>query len=201
MDAACRMARRVAPPAREAGDWSALMVRVARTRDPDSFMRIYDHFAPRLHRYLLGRGVPATRAEDLVQDAMLHAWRGACQFDPRRATVSTWLFRIARNLHIDSARRAAVAAYGEDLALAGDPGPALELVQEPSPEAYADHVGLSRAIDALPALQARLVRMSFLEARSHGEIANELRMPLGSVKSSLRRAFARLQHGLTDAAA
>jgi len=185
----------------EPPDWSALMGRVARTRDADSFMRIYDHFAPRLHRYLLGLGVPGARAEDLVQDAMLHAWRGARQFDPRRATLSTWLFRIARNLHIDSVRRAATAAYGDEFANGGEDGTAVDLAQAPSPEAYADHVGLSRAIDALPALQARLVRMSFLEARSHGEIASELHMPLGSVKSSLRRAFARLQNGLTDAAA
>ena len=199
MSAACRISRRSDVPRMEPPDWSELMTRVARTHDAVSFMRMYEHFAPRLHHYLLGLGVPAARAEDLVQDAMLHAWRGARQFDPRRATLSTWLFRIARNLHIDSVRRAATAAHGDELA-SGD-NAAVDLAQVPSPEAYADHVGLTRAIDALPALQARLVRMSFLEARSHGEIASELHMPLGSVKSSLRRAFARLQHGLTDLAA
>ena len=65
-----------------------------------------------------------------------------------------------------------------------------------SPDAYADHVGLDRAIRALPAAQARMIRMSYLESRSHSEIAAELGLPLGSVKSTLRRAFARLKAGL-----
>lgn len=176
--------------------WAPLMLRVARHHDEDSFLQLYDHFAPRLLRHLLGLGAAPQRAEDLVQESMLRAWRGAHLFDARRASVATWLFRIARNLHIDAMRRGG----GVEEML-----PAQEWEAEDdaarTPEAYADHVGLARAIEALPPLQARLVRMSFLEAWSHGEIAGELGMPLGSVKSSLRRALARLQRGYAGKAA
>ena len=179
--------------------WSDQMAHVAASQDQDSFLRIYDHFAPRLHRYLLGLGAPPSKAEDLVQDAMLRAWRGARQFDASRACLGTWLFRITRNLYIDSVRRRATVAYGdglpEDFEIALD----VEASEASAPERYVDDVGLDRAIEALPATQARLVRMSFLEARSHSEIASELGMPLGSVKSTLRRAFARLRRGLTGA--
>lgn len=167
-----------------------LMARVASEGDVEAFLDIHDHYAPRLKRYLLGLGVAPATADDLVQESMIRLWRHAGAFDPVRASLSTWLFRIARNLHIDAHRRASLRDGADDLweiedAIADDDGV--------EPDAYADHVGLDRAIDALPANEARLIRMSYLEARSHSEIASELGMPLGSVKSTLRRAFGRLK--------
>jgi RNA polymerase sigma-70 factor (ECF subfamily) len=147
-----------------------------------------------LQRYLLGLNVPAAQAEELVQEALLRLWRRADLFDPARASLSTWLFRVARNLYIDSVR-------GEPHWLPIQDG--LDRLDHESTgesasstESFTDHAGLSRAIDELPAQQARLIRMSYFEAKSHSEIAHELGMPLGSVKSNLRRAFAKLQAGL-----
>ena len=181
-------------------DWAAVMRRIA-GGDALAFRCLHHHFAPRLHRYLLGLGAPAARVEDLVQESMLRAWRAARMFDPGRAGAATWLYRIARNVHIDSLRRGSAVVCGEEL-----PEHLASALHEggdgaSAPEAYVDQLGLGRAIAALPPVQARLVRMSFLEARSHSEIASELGMPLGSVKSSLRRAFSRLQRGLGAAAA
>ncbi|NYZ61419.1 sigma-70 family RNA polymerase sigma factor [Luteimonas deserti] len=186
-------------PQRDLKYWSEQMAHVAAREDQESFLRIYDHFAPRLHRYLLGLGAPSSKAEDLVQDAMLRAWRGAKQFDASRASLATWLFRITRNLYIDSVRRKATVAYGDGLPEEFESGLEMDAPDASAPESYADQVRLGRAIEALPATQARLVRMSFLEARSHSEIASELGMPLGSVKSTLRRAFARLRNRLLEA--
>ena len=193
-----RAQRSLSTPASQANAdaqyWAEQMAAVALRRDMDCFMRIYDHFAPRLQRYLLGMGVSAARAEELVQEALLRLWRRAESFDPARASLATWLFRVARNLYIDSLR-------GEPHWLPMQEG--LDWLDEQAPadagssaEAFADHAGLKRAIDSLPPVQARLIRMSYFEAKSHSEIAHELGMPLGSVKSSLRRAFAKLQAGL-----
>jgi RNA polymerase sigma-70 factor (ECF subfamily) len=165
------------------------MAAVATRRDVDSFMRIYDHFAPRLHRYLLNRGVGTAQAEELVQESLLRLWRRAELFDPRRASAATWLFRIARNLHLDSLR-------GEPQWLPMEESLDWLEAQDQAAESSADHGSLRQAIDELPSVQARLIRMSYFEAKSHGEIARELAMPLGSVKSALRRAFARLQAAL-----
>lgn len=174
--------------------WCDQVLAVAERRDRESFMRIYDHFAPRLQRYLLGLGVGASLAEELVQEALIRLWRKAAQFNPKRASVSTWLFRIARNLYIDSVRREPNWRPVED---------GLDrLHDEPTPmrgtqaESYAEQANLRRAINELPATQARLVRMSYFEAKSHSEIARELDMALGTVKSSLRRAFGKLRASL-----
>lgn len=168
------------------------MASVAVSQDADSFMRIYDHFAPRLHRYLLGLKLPPAQAEELVQEAMLRAWRHATTFDPALAGLSTWLFRIARNLHIDSNRRqGGWQPCDEDIEQIE-----IEREGEDSPDARADHAALSRAIDTLPADAARMIRMSYLESRSHSEIAAELGLPLGTVKSTVRRAFEKLKNTL-----
>ncbi|NII06850.1 sigma-70 family RNA polymerase sigma factor [Luteibacter anthropi] len=177
--------------------WSAQVGRIGAQHDTDAFMCLFAHFGPRLQRYLTGMGVPPSQAEELVQEAMLRVWRRAAQFDPCRANVSTWLFRIARNLYIDSIRgEPHWLAVQDDLemldALPSEDGAT-------SAESFADGRGLDRAIDDLPPQQARMIRMSYFEAKSHSEIARELNQPLGTVKSSLRRAFARLQGTLRKA--
>jgi RNA polymerase sigma-70 factor (ECF subfamily) len=177
--------------------WSEQMAKVAACRDVDCFMRVYDHYAPRLQRYLLGLGVTPAQAEELVQESLLRLWRRADLFDPTRASLSTWLFRVARNLYIDGIR-------GEPHWLPIQDGLYWLDQQEmdqpaTSAESFTDHAGLGVAIDALPAMHARLIRMSYFEAKSHSEIALELQMPLGSVKSCLRRAFAKLQAAMRRA--
>ncbi len=184
-------------PTGDARYWSLQMAAVAQHSDRASFMRIYDHFAPRLRRYLRNLGVAEHLADELVQDALLTLWRKATQFDPARASLSTWLFRIGRNLYIDHVRREPHWMPVQDGLDQLDQGESDRI--DSQPESCADQDTLKQAIDRLPPVQAKLVRMSYLEAKSHGEIARELDMPLGTVKSSLRRAFAKLQESVRSA--
>jgi RNA polymerase sigma-70 factor (ECF subfamily) len=69
----------------------------------------------------------------------------------------------------------------------------LDVIERSSAEQFADQARLRQRINELPAVQARLVRMSYFEAKSHSEIAEAMGMPLGTVKSHLRRAFLQLQ--------
>ncbi len=183
----------------DSGYWSGQVQAVARLRDQDSFMRIYDHFAPRVRLYLRGIGAVEAVAEELAQEALLRLWQRAESYDAQRSMLSTWLFRIARNLHIDRLRR-------ENHWVAVDVDPELDFEEETedprfsSVESHAAHADLNERIERLPALQARLIRMSYFEAKSHQEIASELAMPLGTVKSSIRRAFLRLQAGVQEVA-
>ena len=178
-------------PTPDALYWSAQMGAVSVKRDRASFMRIYDHFAPRLQRYLRNLGVPESMSDELVQEALLTLWRKAATFDPARASLATWLYRVARNLYIDHVRR---EPHWLPIQEGLDRLEHAESARGDSqPESFVDQDILKQAIDRLPPVQAKLVRMCYLESKSHSEISAELAMPLGSVKSSLRRAFANLQ--------
>ncbi|MCU1197675.1 sigma-70 family RNA polymerase sigma factor [Stenotrophomonas maltophilia] len=177
-------------PSSEPTNWADDMDSVARLRDRDCFMRIYDYFMPRLCVYLRGLGAPDAVAEEMAQECLLRLWLRAAEYDAAQGALSTWLYRIARNLHIDRIRRERswmqVHAAVEDAA-------GVDMIERSSAEQFADQARLRQRINELPAVQARLVRMSYFEAKSHSEIAQALGMPLGTVKSHLRRAFLQLQ--------
>lgn len=175
-------------------DWTAQMEAVARCRDRDSFMRVYDHFAPRVRRYLLGIGVGSGMAEELTQEALLRVWQRAHQYDARRSGLGTWLFRIARNLYIDRVRSEPGWYHAQQYVDELDG--TVDGTRPPATETYAEEAHLRQVVQQLPDIQARLIRMSYFEAKSQQAIADELDMPLGTVKSHLRRAFLKLQNEL-----
>lgn len=87
-------------------DWIALLFAVRDRRDEAAFAALFAHFAPRVKGFLMRAGASETVAEDCAQDVMATVWNKAHQFDPTRASVSTWIFTIARNRRIDTIRRA-----------------------------------------------------------------------------------------------
>jgi RNA polymerase sigma-70 factor (ECF subfamily) len=169
-------------------DWSECIVAIAKARDRQQFAALFAHFAPRLKSFFLRLGVPPGVAEDLAQDTMLMVWRKADRFDPERAAASTWIFTVARNLRIDLKRRERDPALLAELYDGAD---------EPTPSdnmLSAERDGRIReALTALPAEQAEVIRLSFFEDRPHSQIADDLKIPLGTVKSRVRLAMARLR--------
>lgn len=161
--------------------WADCVTRIAESRDKDSFMLVFDHFSPRVNAYLLGQGAASSIAEDLAQEALLALWNKAHLYHRDKAAVSTWLFRVARNLWIDKLRKQRGIAYESD--------DNLEETVDPDVRLNADGDRLKAVLDTLPVNQAQVVYKSYYEGKSHSEIAQETGMPLGSVKSSLRLAI------------
>ncbi len=91
--------------AKPAAQFNDLLVLVGRARDRRAFEALFAHFAPRIKGYLLRLGTGGAVAEDLAQETMLVIWRKAQLFDATKASASTWIFTIARNLRIDALRR------------------------------------------------------------------------------------------------
>jgi len=172
---------------------NALLGRVAREQDRAAFAALFGHFAPRVKAYLLRLGATPALAEDLAQEALLSLWRKAHLFDPAKASAATWLFTIARNLRIDAIRREKRPELDPDDFL-------------PQPEAAADdglaladeENRLRAALKHLPADQSQVVELSFFADKPHSEIARQLGIPLGTVKSRLRLALARLKRALGE---
>src|ERR1700733_10541876 len=97
-----RMTKTDSPPPARLND---LIVLIAQSRDARAFELLFAHFAPRIKGYLIRLGTSGAAAEDLAQETMLAVWRKAPLFDPARASASTWIFTVARNLRIDLLRR------------------------------------------------------------------------------------------------
>lgn len=168
---------------------------VAERRDRTAFADLFAHFAPRIKAFMMRRNCAPDLADELAQEALLTVWRKADQFDAAKASAGTWIFTVARNLHIDRVRREnRPAPDPDDPFFVRDPEPAPDAVFDGAQQA--DRV--RRAIDELPEDQQLVVRMSFFEESSHAEIAERLDIPLGTVKSRLRLAFARLRKGLGE---
>ena len=178
-----------------AAHFAALMGAVATGRDRAAFAELYDHFAPRLKAYLRRRGAPAGQAEELVQEVMLTVWRRAELYDSAQANVSTWMFTIARNRRIDALRR----DRRPDIDLND---PALTPDSEPAPDdafaAAEEGTMLRRAISEIPAEQGELLRLAFYEDKSHSAIAEQLGLPLGTVKSRIRLALSKLRKTIEE---
>ncbi len=166
---------------------------VARDRDRAAFADLFRHFAPRLKSYLLRQGADGALAEELVQEAMLTVWRRAETYDRRQSTVSTWLYTIVRNKRIDRIRREKrpEVDFSDPLLVPDEPRS-----QESAVDASEAEVRLRAAIAELPAEQAELIRIAFFEDRTHRDIATARNLPLGTVKSRIRLALARLRKAL-----
>ncbi|MEM9145993.1 MAG: sigma-70 family RNA polymerase sigma factor [Pseudomonadota bacterium] len=171
----------------------ALLVAVGQRRDKAAFVQLFERYAGRVKAYLLRGGTAPGIAEDAAQEVMLALWRRAEIFDPERASAATWIFTIARNKRIDLLRR-------ENRGLPEPDDPLMDPGNEEGAErrfSAAERDALVRgAIAELGEDQRMVVRLSFFSEKSHAEIAAELGLPLGTVKSRLRLAFQRLRGAL-----
>ena len=175
---------------------NAAVVAVGAARDRAAFQLLFDHFAPRVKGYLIRLGAGSAVAEDLAQDALLVVWRKAALFDPAKASASTWIFTIARNLRIDALRKERRPELDpNDPSLL--PGAGRE-AGETMDWAQAE-IRLRAALAVLPREQSQIIELSFLAEKPHSLIAYELGLPLGTVKSRIRLAMARLRQALGDA--
>jgi len=167
---------------------------VAKHKDRHAFRRLFEFYAPRLKAFLIKRGARPGEAEEVMQEAMALVWRKAAQFDPSKASASTWIYTIARNRRIDLIRRAKRPELDPE-----DPFFTSVSEQPDGEQRYsiAERAELLRSyLRDLPAEQLEVVRKAFYEEKTHQEIAAELEMPLGTVKSRIRIAMRRLRDQL-----
>ena len=163
---------------------------VAKNGDSLAFKRLFADLAPRLKYFLIKRGLAESAAEDVLQETMMKVWRKASLFDPSKASASTWVYTIARNVRIDRLRKESRPEP--------DPNDPCYVPDDPETGEQAvsrkqDRERISKAMAVLPPEQMKIIRMSFFDEKSHGEIAEELDIPLGTVKSRLRLAFGKIR--------
>lgn len=173
-------------------DWAALLLRVRDDADRGAFALLFRHFAPRIKAFLRKSGANEPLAEECAQEVMATIWHKAHMFDPKRASVATWVFTIARNRRIDALRKSR-RPEPEELPWGPEPEPdqadAMVLQQESR--------RLGEALAQLPEKQRSLIERAYFGDLSHSEIAAETGLPLGTIKSRIRLALERLRHQMS----
>ena len=170
-----------------------LMEAVATHKDKAAYGELFAYYGPRVKAYLMRLGADNALAEELAQDVMVTVWRKADLFDRTQASVSTWLFRVARNKRIDAIRRTTKPELdpNDPLLLPSAPPAADQLITG----AERDQLVRAAIVD-LPEEQRQLLHQAFYDGLSHREIAEQTGTPLGTVKSRLRLAFLKLRSKL-----
>lgn len=158
----------------------------------DALQTVVDRTSAKLFGICLRILKDRSEAEDALQDVYVSVWKRAGGFDPDRASPITWLATIARNRAIDrqrSAWRSRSSAPVEEAADLPDMSPGAEQLIE----AGQDRVRLMACVDELKDHQSDAVRTAFFDGLSYSQLAERVGVPLGTMKSWIRRAMAQLR--------
>lgn len=176
--------------------------------DRAAFATLYERTSSHLFAVVLRINRDRAQAEDVLQEVYVNVWRAAQSFDAAQSQPLTWLTSIARNRAIDSLRRKQTEPQTQSAPLGNDsdeerdvyddvadnaPGP-LALLSQAS-----DARALSNCMQGLTAQQRQSVALAFYDGLSHAEVAEQMRQPLGTVKSWVRRALLSLKSCLENA--
>lgn len=157
---------------------------------------LFEEYGPRLRNFMMKQGADREAAEGLAQETLVTVWRKASLHNASKGSLTTWIYTIARNLRTDliGCRRAWQELTEEHVAaLPTEGAPADEVVDERQREARVRAV-----INELPPEQAEVVMLAFVDGLAHGEIAERLSLPLGTVKSRTRLAYEKFRTAIED---
>lgn len=177
----------------EVPELSTLMIAVV-ARDDAALAQLYDLTASKLYglaRAMLGN---TADAEEVVCDVYVQVWQTAASFDATRGSVMAWLMMICRSRSLDLLRQRRTRAERSVEEMpeeeAGDRGPEDMLTQ------FQEGTAVHRALAQLTPLRRELVALAFFKGLSHQEIAAATKLPIGTVKSHLRRSLLSLRAAL-----
>jgi len=162
---------------------------VQRPRSDRAFERLYRKHVGDVYRYALAVMRNPADAEDVTQTTFVAAWQGRATFDPQRGGMLGWLLGIARRKVVDQIRAAArderITDSVRRLAPVGE-------VEAP-PDRVVERLVVADEMAQLPGEQRRVLELAFYDDLTHPQIAAVTGLPLGTVKSHLRRGMARLR--------
>jgi RNA polymerase sigma factor (sigma-70 family) len=165
---------------------------VANNRCKIAFTHLFKFFAPKIQRIARSKFSSDAQANEVVQDTMSKVWRKAHLFDADKGAATTWVFTVMRNVTFDLLRK--MQSNKEDN-LSDDIWPIAEGAVSDD-DIYQDHLEnkqLMRVISELPEAQQEVVKGFYLMEMSQEQLSIHLNLPLGTIKSRLRLALAKLK--------
>lgn len=157
--------------------------------DDDALRRAYDEYG-RLVYSFCARSLGGERAKDVTQEVFLSAWRARERYNPDKGRLGAWLMGIARNRVIDNVRsekRHSDRRADED---------SVDLSTEAEVERTSDQMLVADALRELPERSREVITLAYFHDLTHPQIAERTSIPLGTVKSDIRRGLARIRRHL-----
>jgi RNA polymerase sigma-70 factor (ECF subfamily) len=155
-------------------------------KDQAAIALIYDYYAPALYGTILRIVRSEAVAEDVLQDTLVKVWRYADRYNAQQGRLFTWLINIARNTAIDAYRSKAYRQQSENQGL--------EIaVDQVGHFESTDHIGLRELLQTIDPKHRELIDLAYFQGYTQTEIAEELQLPLGTVKTRMRSALQSLR--------
>jgi RNA polymerase sigma-70 factor, ECF subfamily len=173
------------------------MIQQLQRRNPDGLAAAYDRYGRSVYALILRIVRDQAAAEDLTQELFLRLWNRSREFDPQRGALGVWLLSIARNMAIDHIR-SAQSRFASRLR-SMDHVDALCLSSNPTARESRihDERTIRQAFNSLGPDEKRVMELAYFEGFSQSEIAEKLNEPLGTIKSRMRSALARLRAAIS----
>jgi RNA polymerase sigma-70 factor (ECF subfamily) len=179
-------------------DWRAASeaeLRVGFARGDEACLQeVFRRSAPLIYTIAYRALGSSTDGEEITQEVFVSAWRARANYQPEKGSVSGWLIGVARHRIADRHR-----ARGRDLRLAQAMIKQTDVqVQPEAVSALIDRIVLTDEVGRLPHPRGTILQLAFWEGRSYPQIAEQLNLPLGTVKSHARRALLHLRTRLAE---
>ena len=169
-----------------------LMKRIRIDRDEMAFSEIFDFFAPKINAYFIQNSIKIESSEELTQEVLSAVWVKSNLYDSTKSALSTWIFTIARNKKIDFFRKNSKINFKEeDIREFLYQDREVDLIEENEAKKQIERIN-----NELDEQQKIMIKMNFFENKSHKKIADELEIPLGTVKSRIRHILVKMQEFL-----
>lgn len=178
-------------PSTEMDPLTNALVKVANQRDKAAFAALFRHFMPKIRAFGLQRLNQQGLAMDLVQETMTLVWTKAHLYNADKGSVTTWVFTIMRNQCFDMLRR---IQHNREDAFGDDIWPIYDVAV--NQEDNKDHkftAKLLAHLDALPLAQRQVVQGIYMQELTQQELADALKVPIGTIKSRLRLGLEKLK--------
>ena len=176
----------------EKSNFNNLMKRIQKDRDEMAFSEIFDFFAPKINAYFIQNGIKFESSEELTQEVLSTLWVKSNLYDSNKSALPTWIFTIARNKKIDFFRKNSNLNFKEeDIREFLYHDREVNLIEENEAKKQMERIN-----NELDEQQKIMIKMNFFENKSHKKIADELEIPLGTVKSRIRHILVKMQEFL-----
>ncbi|MGP4030484.1 RNA polymerase sigma factor [Pseudarthrobacter sp. 1C304] len=182
-------------PFTDSSAWDARLNESFAAGDETALAEAYRQFSPLVHTLALRALRDSSAADDVTQEVFIRVWRSRSAFDPAKARLPAWIVGITRNAVTDA--QAASTRETRKVLAAVELAPAPEVSGgHATAEELADRLLLDGELEKLGEPQGSILKLAFYDDLTHSQISQKLDLPLGTVKSHIRRSLSQLRSRL-----